>query len=116
MTYDPPSLLELSARCIKITRVTYRKSDLPANLFNYLALAQRCVNPKCKGVYFDARIEHIKFVDFCGKYRLPLLQYLCSPSCTSRPTYVSSSSSSEAEVSDDDEQVAASKLKRVLLG
>lgn len=24
----------------------------------------------------------MKFVDFCGKYRLPLLQYLCSPTCT----------------------------------
>lgn len=30
------------------------------------------------GVFFDNRIEHIKFVDFCGKYRVPLLQYLCS--------------------------------------
>lgn len=30
------------------------------------------------GVFFDSRVEHIKFVDFCGRYRIPLLQYLCS--------------------------------------
>nr|CAD7569734.1 unnamed protein product [Timema californicum] len=33
------------------------------------------------GVYFDNHVEHIKFVDFCGKFRVPLLQYLCSPKC-----------------------------------
>lgn len=33
------------------------------------------------GVFFDNRVEHIKFVDFCGKYRIPLLQYLCSSKC-----------------------------------
>jgi len=33
------------------------------------------------GVFFDDRVEHIKFVDFCGKYRIPLLQYLCSSKC-----------------------------------
>lgn len=37
------------------------------------------------GVYFDNRVEHIKFVDFCGKYRIPLLQYLCSSKCASSP-------------------------------
>ncbi|KAE9524714.1 hypothetical protein AGLY_014764 [Aphis glycines] len=34
-----------------------------------------------EGVFFDDRVEHIKFVDFCGKYRIPLLQYLCSSKC-----------------------------------
>ncbi|PSN49085.1 Leucine-rich repeat-containing protein 58 [Blattella germanica] len=34
-----------------------------------------------KSVFFDNRVEHIKFVDFCGKYRIPLLQYLCSSKC-----------------------------------
>lgn len=33
------------------------------------------------GVYFSSRVETVKFVDFCGKYRVPLLQYLCSPHC-----------------------------------
>ncbi len=29
-------------------------------------------------------MEHVKFSDFCGKYKVPLLQYLCSPRyCTS---------------------------------
>jgi hypothetical protein len=43
-----------------------------------LRSAEHCVNPKCCGVYFESRVEHVKFVDFCGKYRIPLMQYLCS--------------------------------------
>ena len=27
-------------------------------------------------------MEHVKFSDFCGKYRVPLLQYLCSAHCS----------------------------------
>ena len=30
------------------------------------------------GVYFDNRVENVKFIDFCGKYRVPFMQYLCS--------------------------------------
>jgi hypothetical protein len=26
-------------------------------------------------------VEHVKFVDFCGRYRIPLMQYLCSANC-----------------------------------
>lgn len=58
------------------------------------------------GVFFDNRVEHVKFVDFCGKYRIPLLQYLCSSRCISE----SSSESSE------DEAVAGSLMRKVLLG
>ena len=37
------------------------------------------------GVYFTSCVETVKFVDFCGKYRVPLLQYLCSPRCRPQP-------------------------------
>ncbi|KAL0829178.1 hypothetical protein ABMA28_004016 [Loxostege sticticalis] len=81
MTLEPPSLLELAGRTIKLHGIPIRMGDIPTTLINYLNAAQCCVNPKCRGVYFDNRVEHIKFVDFCGKYRIPLLQYLCSSKC-----------------------------------
>ncbi|KFM62887.1 Leucine-rich repeat-containing protein 58, partial [Stegodyphus mimosarum] len=113
MTYDPPSLRELSARSIKQFRVPYKDKDLPPNLVYYLKSACRCVNPKCRGVYFDVRVEHIKFVDFCGKYRIPLLQYLCSPRCSTTPAI---GSVSDTTSSDDDSDIPESRLRRVLLG
>lgn len=114
MTYDPPSLQELAARCVKTHRIPFSREDVPESLLFYLDSAQRCVNPKCKGVYFDTRVEHIKFVDFCGKYRIPLLQYLCSSKCSSQ---LSSSTTSESETSDDEtNNVDMSRLRRVLLG
>lgn len=81
MTLQPPSLLELAGRTIKLHEIAVGPGDLPTSLLNYLDVAQCCVNPKCRGVFFDNRVEHIKFVDFCGKYRIPLLQYLCSSKC-----------------------------------
>ncbi|GFU46208.1 leucine-rich repeat-containing protein 58 [Trichonephila clavipes] len=111
MTYDPPSLRELAARSIKLFRIPVRQGDLPSSLHDFLNSACRCVNPKCKGVYFDVRVEHIRFVDFCGKYRIPLLQYLCSPRCSD-----ASSPHSDTTSSDDDSDVPHSRLRRVLLG
>ncbi|XP_075976674.1 leucine-rich repeat-containing protein 58 [Anticarsia gemmatalis] len=81
MTLQPPSLLELAGRTIKLHEIPVRFGEVPVTLMRYLGAAQCCVNPKCKGVFFDNRVEHIKFVDFCGKYRIPLLQYLCSSRC-----------------------------------
>ncbi|KAM3961491.1 uncharacterized protein ACR2FA_004386 [Aphomia sociella] len=81
MTLQPPSLLELAGRTIKLHEIPIYPGDVPQTLLQYLSAAQCCVNPKCKGVFFDNRVEHIKFVDFCGKYRIPLLQYLCSSKC-----------------------------------
>lgn len=109
--FDCPSLLELAGRVVKVNKIPYSRDDLPQSVREYLEAGRRCVNPKCKGVFFDARVEHIKFVDFCGIYRLPLLQYLCSPKCTSTPAHLQSSSDS-----DETEDVPINKLKRVLLG
>ncbi len=49
LVYDPPSLLELSGRVIKVRNVPYNDEELPRNLVKYLDSAHRCVNPKCKG-------------------------------------------------------------------
>ncbi|KAM3608332.1 uncharacterized protein V6R79_023119 [Siganus canaliculatus] len=112
MTYDPPSLLELAGRTVKSRNIPYSPCELPSNLVHYLDLASKCPNPKCAGVYFDSCVRHIKFVDFCGKYRLPLMHYLCSPECTSP---CSSNPQSDAE-SEDESSVPAYRLQRVLLG
>ena len=111
MTFNPPSLLELSGRCIKNMGIKYGSKDLAVHLLQYLNSAHRCVNPCCKGVYFDARVRHIKFVDFCGKYRLPLEQFLCSPHVDERWEDCSSSSSEDESV-----PVPRERLRRVLLG
>ncbi|XP_033758932.1 leucine-rich repeat-containing protein 58-like [Pecten maximus] len=112
MVDSPPSLLELSGRVVKIEKLQYKEGDLPQDLINYLQSARRCVNPKCKGVYFSSCVEHVKFVDFCGKYRLPLLQYLCSPMCCDGPAMYPNNSESDT----DDEDTARARLRRVLLG
>ncbi|XP_066517435.1 leucine-rich repeat-containing protein 58a [Hoplias malabaricus] len=112
MTYDPPSLLELAGRTIKSRNLPYLPGDLPANLCCYLDMASKCPNPKCAGVYFDSCVRHIKFVDFCGKFRLPLMHYLCSPECSS-PCGSNPQSDTESE---DESGVSVDRLQRVLLG
>ncbi|XP_055567929.1 leucine-rich repeat-containing protein 58 [Falco cherrug] len=117
LTYNPPSLLELAGRTIKTRSVPYAPSDLPENLVRYLSLASNCPNPKCGGVYFDSCVRQIKFVDFCGKYRLPLMHYLCSPECSSPCSSASQSSTSQSESDSEDEaSVAARRMQKVLLG
>jgi len=123
MTFDPPSLKELAGRVVKLKQIaTTNPEEIPIGLIDYLNSAHQCVNPKCKGVYFEARVEHVKFVDFCGKYRVPLLQFLCSPKCGRTPAYAytdSSSSDVDADSGSDDielDSVPSSKLKKVLLG
>lgn len=81
MSLNPSSLLEHAGRVIKLHGISYCAEELPLHLVDYLDSAHHCVNPKCQGVFFDNRVEHIKFVDFCGKYHIPLLQYLCSSKC-----------------------------------
>lgn len=65
------------------------------------------------GMYFTSCVEHIKFVDFCGMYRVPLMHYLCSSRCSSKtPDYYRAQSSE----SDSEEDEPAARMKRVLLG
>uniref|UniRef100_A0AC35TZ75 Leucine-rich repeat-containing protein 58 n=1 Tax=Rhabditophanes sp. KR3021 TaxID=114890 RepID=A0AC35TZ75_9BILA len=82
MAFSPPSLMEIAGRAVrKNIPCNQINHILPSALITYLNSAHECVNPHCGGVYFEARFEHIKFVDFCGMYKVPLLQYLCSPKC-----------------------------------
>lgn len=53
LIYDPPTLLELAARTIKIRNISYTPCDLPENLLRYLSLASNCPNPKCGGKLFQ---------------------------------------------------------------
>jgi len=110
MEYQPASLLELAGRSVRLNKIPYGEEDLPASLNQYLTMAHECVNPSCQGVYFDHRVEHVKFSDFCGKYKIPLLQYLCSPRCREQlPEYA------EYDVTDETAD-QSQRLKRVLLG
>jgi hypothetical protein len=108
MAYEPPTLLELAGR-------------------DYLDSARECVNPCCRGVYFTSRVEHVKFVDFCGKFRVPLLQYLCSPRCNDvqkcctaqqRATMANSSTSGSSDEEDANANTSylTRMMKKVLLG
>ncbi|KAJ1347608.1 hypothetical protein KIN20_002707 [Parelaphostrongylus tenuis] len=110
----PPTLKELAGRVVRSKIFNPAISDiLPRELIAYLHSANQCVNPKCKGVYFEACVEHVKFVDFCGIYRVPLLQFLCSPKCSSSvPLYSSSESSSDT----DDDGPSNMKMRKILLG
>ncbi|KAK0396299.1 hypothetical protein QR680_001662 [Steinernema hermaphroditum] len=120
MAFDPPSLKELAARTVRMrvpSPIVNRV--LPREILRYINTASQCVNPRCKGVYFEACVEHVKFVDFCGKYRVPLLQYLCSPRCTSNnPAYGSSSDYSDYSDTESSRPGPSSdlKMKKVLLG
>ena len=127
MAFQPASLLELSARVIKLYGHPYEHHGIPHNLVEYLDEARSCLNPRCRGVYFDARVEHVKFVDFCGMYRsklkvvnlamnsdsflffssVPLMQYLCSSGCIKRPIQNGAAGGRGDE---------CNKMRRVLLG
>ncbi len=133
LTYDVPTLKELVARTIKLHKVSYDDKSIPKSLVDYLNSAKSCLNPKCKGliplfppsifsffclslgVYFESCHKNIKFVDFCGKFYLPLLQFLCSPACTSTPTFRMTSSDSD-DTDDQPTKDMSSKFKKVLLG
>lgn len=117
LTFNPPSLLELSGRTVKTSGITYSAENIPHHLVKYLDSARRCVNPLCSGVYFGEHVKHVKFVDFCGKYRLPFEQYLCSPHLSDIKWDESSSSSQSTSSSDEEmDGLRQDRLKRVLLG
>ena len=68
MTFEPPSLLELAGRTVKIKSVAYCEGELPANLIEYLDSASCCVNPKCKGKFVFAPLVDSVFVKFSYFY------------------------------------------------
>ena len=103
LEFTPPTLLELCGRAVKTKNVVYDEHSLPKQLIAYLGTAKKCVNPKCDGVYFDSRVRSIQFMDFCGRFRLPLEQYLCSPN------------EPEVDFSLDGSGIDTERLKRVLL-
>merc|ERR1719345_323338 len=74
----PMSLLELAGRAIKNGSIPYDDHTLPPELLEYLDSARTCTGTNCGGVYFTSRVKSIKVVDFCGKYRVPMMEYLCS--------------------------------------
>ena len=108
-----PSLLELAGRGVQKHKIPYSTEVVPSVLVEYLNGARHCDNPNCNGVYFASRFESVKFVDFCGKYRVPLMQYLCSALCVSEDGSCCTGSVSSSE---EEEQAAQDKMKRVLLG
>ncbi|XP_063708295.1 leucine-rich repeat-containing protein 58 [Culicoides brevitarsis] len=113
MTLNPPSLLELAGRAVRFSGLKPSAADIPWTLVEYLSCANCCVNPKCRGVYFDNRVEHIKFVDFCGKYRVPLLQYLCSSKCIEDASLPDPHAYSS---SDEEPEASSYMMRKVLLG
>jgi Leucine-rich repeat (LRR) protein len=120
--YNVPSLLELSGRvAVKAKHTSHNQNfttaNLPKHLVDYLNSAQCCLNPKCKGVYFTSKVEHIKFVDFCGKFRVPLMQYLCSSTCNEKIAYRQyAEAACSSSSSDSDEQAEDKLLKKILIG
>lgn len=120
MNFQPSSLLELAARQVKVENIPYDEWELPRNVNEYMKNSHSCVNPSCKGVYFDSRVEHVKFVDFCGKYRVPLMQYLCSSRChANKPAYSGGAEGCRRNSNVSDAARAeevSKKMRRVLLG
>lgn len=75
-----PSLQELAARAIKQHAIPYSPEALPPALCDLLDSSSRCLG--CGGPYFGNNcVSHIEFVDLCGSYRVPFLQYICSARC-----------------------------------
>jgi len=108
MVFQPTSLVELAARVIKVHDVPYEDWEVPSHLARLLKCSHNCVNPTCKGVFFSSKVEHVKFVDFCGRFRVPLMQYICSSRCKVDNPAVRDEGANLDLVS--------RKMKRVLLG
>jgi len=49
LTYNVPTLKELSARTIKLHQIYYSETSMPKYLVEYLNSAKSCLNPKCQG-------------------------------------------------------------------
>jgi len=101
--HTTPSLFELAARSVRENNVKYDKTSLPPHINQHLETAVKCANPVCHGVYFESKYLQVKFVDCCGAYKLPLLEYLCSPTCLEPESSGRSRSSSESTSESDRE-------------
>lgn len=67
ISLNPPTLLELAARTVRTTSISYGPEDLPRTMMEYLQSANCCVNPKCAGMW------HIS-----TEVGLPFFQFDCS--------------------------------------
>ena len=108
MGREIPTLVELCCYVIKKNHIPYRHI-VPGYLTNFLDSSKQCDNPNCDGVYFETKVKKLKFVDFCGRYRVPLLEYLCAH-C--EYPYINDRWSSSG--SEDDEPLKAS-LKQLMM-
>jgi hypothetical protein len=113
LKHKPPTLFELACRSVKTYRIKYDKERMPEQIIDELERAVKCSNPRCSGVYFDTRYCQLKFVDCCGAYQLPLLQYLCSTNCIEDSEQSGSSATSASDHSQDEIDELA---RRVILG
>merc|ERR1712110_778318 len=102
--HTTPTLFELAARAIKEHRLDYDRRSLPDHINRHLETAVNCANPACHGVYFESKYLQVKFVDCCGAYRVPLLQYLCSPTCLEVPSRSRSESESTSSGESESER------------
>lgn len=118
--HKPPSLFELACRSIKTNSIEYNDTILPPYIIHHLETAIKCPNPKCAGVYFDTKYFQVRFVDCCGAYKLPLLQYLCSPNCAEVEDDKCGSSSSSSSDMDSEQEITQDQInyyhRRVVLG
>ena len=96
--------------------MSYPQELLPGGLARYLLSARHCDNPDCNGVYFQSHVQSVTFVDFCGKYRIPFMEYLCSPVCAGGVEDGSSGGSCVTSSEEDEEEGTRHRMKRVLLG
>jgi hypothetical protein len=64
LTYDVPTLKELSARTIKLHNINYDDKSIPKSLIEYLNSAKSCLNPKCKGKNFYYTTKSTRFFFF----------------------------------------------------
>ncbi|KAF8567762.1 hypothetical protein P879_07331 [Paragonimus westermani] len=116
--WNVPTLMELSGRrCLQLVESNHQIEEAfiayPPWVRHYLSSASRCENPACSGVYFSSCVESVKFVDFCGRYRLPFAQFLCSPQCTvSTTNSETESDGSEPDVTSQLEDQSVGRLVR----
>eukprot|EP00038_Savillea_parva_P005836 m.160237 g.160237 ORF g.160237 m.160237 type:complete len:408 (+) comp11919_c0_seq1:356-1579(+) len=84
---SPLTLKEIAARAVLNYSVPFDNASLPGDLVSFLRSARYCNNPKCAGVYFTTHVKKLTIEDFCGKFRVPLMKFLCREGCTEAPSY-----------------------------